>query len=658
MGVRVEETAWIPLSDGTRLAARIWRPAGGDPCPAVLEYLPYRLRDGTRARDETTHPRFAAAGIAGVRVDSRGQGDSEGLFDDEYSARELADACEVIAWLAARPWCNGRVGMMGISWGGFNALQVAALRPPALRAVISVASTADRFNDDIHYKGGAQLGANVSWAATMLSYASRPPDPAVVGERWRAMWHERLENLPFLLETWLAHQRRDAYWRHGSICEDWGAIEVPVFVIAGWNDGYRNTPAALAANLRAPVKAMVGPWIHKYPHIARPEPRADFVAMAIAWWRRWLMDEETGVEGWPRYRAFISEGARPGGVREREAGRWVGLAEWPSAAVSESRLTLGADGRLGSARPGLCPIASAQHLGTRAGEYFPLDAGAGLPGDQRPDDALSALWESEPLDAPLDILGRPVLRLTLALNQPRGTLVARLVDLRPDGGAFLVARGVLNLCHRAGNAEPEAVVPGEFHEVTLPLDETGYRFGAGHRLRLALSTAYWPYLVPAPRAVTATMRAGAEAELVLPVLGETPETPPPGAPGPDPLPAWPRVTPGHTRRQVEEDLASGRVRYVIAEDSGVTEVPDHGLRLRETRNEVWEIDPADPAGASAQLTFLSERGRGAWRARTRAEVRLLCHPDRFEVEAELVATEGEQEFHRLRWAFATPRDHL
>ena len=114
--------------------------------------------------------------------------------------------------------------MMGISWGGFNCLQVAALKPPALKAVISIASTVDRYNDDIHYKNGTHLSAQLSWAATMLAYQSRAPDPALVGDRWRDMWLERLENEPFFMEEWLQHQRRDDFWQHGSICEDFDGV--------------------------------------------------------------------------------------------------------------------------------------------------------------------------------------------------------------------------------------------------------------------------------------------------------------------------------------------------------------------------------------------------------------------------------------------------
>jgi len=658
MGFTVEETVWITLTDGTRLAARIWMPEGQGPFPAVLEFLPYRRRDGTSERDESTYPAFAEAGIAGVRADSRGNGDSDGVFDDEYSPQELSDACEVIAWIAAQGWSNGSVGMMGISWGGFNALQVAAMRPPALKAVISLSSTADRYHDDIHYKGGCLLSANVYWAGVMLSYASRPPDPAVLGNSWREVWLKRLESEPFLLETWLKHQRRDDYWKHGSICEDWGAIEIPVFIIAGWADGYRNAPATVAANARTLVKAMTGPWVHKYPHFAWPRPRADFTGMAIAWWKRWLAGEDTGVEDWPAYRAYLSEAVRPGGWRSDEPGRWIGLADWPSAKVTETALTLGGDGLLGGGSFGDLTVASPQHCGTMAGEYFTLAPGADLAGEQGVDDALSLTWETEPSDAALDILGRPVLRLAVAIDQPQGNLIARLVDVHPDGAANLIARGVLNLCHRGGSAAPEAVVPGDFHEVTLALDETGYRLAPGHRLRLALSTAYWPLVLPSARPVTARVRAGAGAELVLPVLSGASEAAPPLPADPDPLPKYPVLEACQGRRHVEHDLGTGRVRYVIREDGGWTENPVHGMKKRESRDEVWEIDPADPEGAHGHLVFGAERARGDWAASTRAEIRFVCEAGTYRAEASLTAREGAQEVFAKRWAFAVPRDHM
>ncbi|MXW87294.1 MAG: CocE/NonD family hydrolase, partial [Boseongicola sp. SB0667_bin_21] len=231
--VREIENAWIPMPDGTRLAARIWLPvdAESDPVPAILEYLPYRKRDGTVERDHLTHPYFAGHGYAGVRVDLRGTGDSEGICLGEY-LRQEQDAClAVIEWLADQPWCSGKVGMIGISWGGFNGLQVAARRPEALGAVISLCSTDDRYADDIHFMGGCMLTDKLSWGATAFSICNTPPDPAIVGDRWREMWAERLENNGLWMLDWFRHQRRDGFYAHGAVCENYAKIEVPVYAV-------------------------------------------------------------------------------------------------------------------------------------------------------------------------------------------------------------------------------------------------------------------------------------------------------------------------------------------------------------------------------------------------------------------------------------------
>jgi len=225
--VRVIEHTLIPLKDGTALAARIWLPddAEQNPVPAILEYLPYRKRDGTYERDALTHPYLAGHGYAGVRVDIRGCGESDGLLFDEYAKQEQDDGVEVIAWLAAQPWCSGVVGMMGISWGGFNGLQIAARRPPALKAIVTICSTDDRYADDVHYMGGTLLAADgLEWGSFFFGSMCLPPDPMLVGDRWRAVWLERLANVPLFFELWLQHRRRDGYWKHGSVCEDYGAI--------------------------------------------------------------------------------------------------------------------------------------------------------------------------------------------------------------------------------------------------------------------------------------------------------------------------------------------------------------------------------------------------------------------------------------------------
>ena len=339
--VRTTET-FVPLADGTRLYARIWRPETAEAVPAVLEYLPYRLSDGTAPRDAMTYPYFAGHGIAGVRVDMRGSGNSDGLLLDEYLVQEQDDALEVIAWIAAQPWCSGAIGMMGISWGGFNALQVAARRPPALRAIISLCSTDDRYADDVHHMGGALLTDNLRWASTMLAYQTRPPDPAVVGDRWLDMWRQRLEAEPLLLRTWLEHQARDEYWRHGSVCEDPGAITAACYLIGGWADAYSNAVPRMLQRLTCPRRGLIGPWAHKYPHFATPAPAYGFLQDALRWWDFWLRGRTgNGAMDGPMLRWWQEDFVRPATDYPEAAGALARRAVLAVAACRADRLDLG-----------------------------------------------------------------------------------------------------------------------------------------------------------------------------------------------------------------------------------------------------------------------------------------------------------------------------
>jgi len=649
----------IVMPDGCRLSARVWLPedAVDSPVPAILEHLPYRKRDGTTARDELTHPYLAGHGYACLRVDMRGNGDSDGLMEDEYTAQELQDACDVIAWAAAQPWCNGRVGMMGISWGGFNSLQVAALRPPALKAIITLCSTTDRYADDIHFKGGCLLNENLGWAATMLSYSSRPPDPALVGERWREMWLERLENLPFLAETWLAHQSRDDYWKHGSVCEDYSAIEAAVLAIGGWHDGYRNTVSHLVSNLRSPAKGIVGPWIHKYPHFAGPQPAIGFLQEALRWWDRWLKDIDTGVDNDPAMRLWLMDSVRPAFWHDERPGRWIAEGEWPSPAISIRKLFLSSTGLVPEPGRLATLVASPQDCGLAGGEYFPFNFGPELPGDQRPDDALSACFDSESLKDPLDIVGAPAIDITFVSAMAQANLCVRLCDVWPDGASELISYGLLNLAHRGSHEHPEPLVPGGEATARIVLDQCAYRVPPGHRLRIAISTAYWPAIWPSPEAAEVTLTSGALSVSLRTGYAENDEW---RFEAPEAASAWrtEQLRPETSERRIERDLESGLVTVHIANDFGEVCDLDHGLVSGSRTWERWTIRPDDPLSARAQIRWEQTLSRGDWSVRTEASCAMHSDDRSLHVSAALEAWEGGEKRAFRDWRRAIPRHSL
>ncbi len=641
----------ITMSDGTRLSARVWMPAdaGEDPVPAILEYLPYRKRDGTCARDALTHPFFAARGYACIRVDIRGNGDSEGLMTDEYTQQELDDAVEVIHWLAAQPWCSGTVGMMGISWGGFNALQVAAMAPEPLKAIITLCSTVDRFADDIHYKGGCLLNENLGWGATMWSYSSRAPDPALRPDDWREMWIDRLENEPFLPATWLRHQRRDAYWRHGSVCEDYAAIKAKVLAVGGWGDAYKNAVPQIVANIPG-AKGIVGPWVHKYPHFAVPEPRIGFLQEALRWWDRWLKDDPNGVEDDPDYRCYLMAGVRPQTWYLERPGLWQSDPEpqQKTLHLTDSGLSE-ASGRLASI------VASPAHCGAEAGEYCAIWLGPEMPGDQRADDALSSVFDSAPLEADHDISGAPRVTLRLASDRPQAQIAVRLNHVHPDGASTRITFGVLNLSHREGSAEPRPMVPGEETEISLDLDHIAYRVPKGHRLRVAISNAYWPLIWPSPQAGRMHLTEGRVALPLAPTERAEWTFPLPDAAAP-----WQTETlrEGSHQRRRETDMVTGEVRLVIEDDFGKSRDLDHGLVAGHVARECWVIHPDDPLSARGSCHWTDELQRDGICLRTEARCEMWSDVDSFHLRATMEAFENEALVFETEIRESIPRDHV
>ena len=651
--VREIANTFIALADGTRLAARIWMPADAakNPVPVILEYLPYRKRDGTHVRDALTHPYFAGHGYACVRVDLRGSGDSDGLMHDEYTQQELDDAVEVIAWLVCQPWSTGRVGMMGISWGGFNALQVAALRPAGLQAIVTLCSTDDRYTDDIHYKGGCLLNENLGWSATMFAYSSRPPDPALVGERWRAMWLERLQAEPLLAIAWLEHPHRDAYWKHGSVCEDIGAIDAAVLAVGGWNDAYTNAVPRLVGTVQAPVKGIIGPWAHKYPHFAVPEPRIGFLQEALRWWDRWLKDAATGVEKDPAFRTYIMDLGRPGASVSHIPGRWVSDQTWPADQHDWQRLYLNRDG-LAKTRGVLArrAISSAQTVGADSGEYCIIWMGAEFPGDQRRDDALSLSFDSAALTKDTDLVGAAVVQLTFSADRPVAHVAVRLNAVWPDGAASRLSYAVLNLCHRDGHEHPQPLEPGRVYTVRIQLDDVAVRIPKGHQLRVSLSTSYWPLIWPAPEPVTLTVHQGASF-VELPVRrSRRSEVAPAFAPAEAAAPVkLIEVDKAFNLRELTIDQRTGEHRLRIVDDFGRSTIAEHGMSTWSCGRESYSILPGDPLSARQECHWSEERSRGDWKLRTETYSAMTATKTHWHVTGRLEAYEGERKILTREW---------
>jgi len=497
--------------------------------------------------------------------------------------------------------------------------QIAARRPPQLKAVISVASTDDRYADDVHYRGGCLLASDMlEWASRMFAENGLPPDPRLVGDRWREIWFDRLENTPPYVEAWLSHQTRDDFWKQGSVCEDYAAIECPVYAIGGWGDAYTNAVPRLLEGLPGPRKGLIGPWSHGYPHIGIPGPTIGFLQECLRWWDHWLKGIDTGIMDEPMLRLWIQDSLPPASFYSERPGRWAAEATWPSPDIQTQRYWLN-EARLD---PAPAPETQMQYQGSQfagfeAGIWCPYGDPADFPPDQRAEDGLSITFDSAPLGDAMEIIGFPEVALTVAADQPNALLAVRLCDVAPSGTSLLVSRGMLNLTHRDSHEHPKALEPGEFYPVTVRLDVAAHRIPAGHRWRVAVSPTYWPWVWPSPEPVTLNLLTGAGTELRLPVRPPKEADAALPAFGPpeqsQPIPVETRDS-GSRNRLITHDVGECSLEIRDILDGGRRRLVETDLELYSHNEDVYRIVEGDPLSATIRCDRTTgARGRSASR---------------------------------------------
>lgn len=679
----------IAMTDGAELSATAWLPARAwrEPVPAVLEYIPYRLGDSTAVRDSMMHPYFAGHGYAAVRVDLRGSGNSDGVLRDEYLPRELDDGEEVIRWITEQPWCSGTVGIIGISWGGFNGLQLAARRNPAIGGVITVCSTDDRYADDVHYMGGCLLSDNLSWASTMFAYNSCPPDPAVVGNRWREMWKERLEHSGLWLAEWLKHQRRDEYWQYGSVGEDFSRITCPVFAVSGWADGYSNSVFRLLEGLSVPRYGLIGAWGHKYPHMAEPGPAIGFLQECLRFWDRHLAGRKNGIDSEPMLRVWMQDAYDPEESSVRP-GRWVAEPQWRSPRIrtdtfalapwglvqengQDYELAMDTDGavrRAGGAIPDEdtgeelreLTVESPLNVGLFVGKWTSYSADTDLPSDQRLADGGALIFDTAPFEEAVEILGAPVAELTLSANRPVAMVACRVSDVAPDGRATRVTYGLLNLTHRSGHETPQPLEPGVQYTVRVRLNETAQTFRAGHSLRLAVSTSYWPLAWPPPQPVRLRVSM-AESRLHVPIRPPREEDAELRAFGPAEAarPVEKRLlSPENREWTVSHNLATNDHILEVEKDEGRFVLEKNDLEVTRKQSERYSYRRNRYDTLRAEVTGVRGFRRGDWHTYSVTRTVLTSTETHFRIKADLDAYEGDARIFSSSWDEEIPRDFV
>ena len=663
----------VPMSDGKKLSAKIWMPRGADGSrfPAVLEAIPYRKDDVCLVDDEVRFGYVAERGYACIRLDLRGSGDSEGVLDDEYSPREQLDICEAIEWIASQDWCDGNVGMTGISWSGFNSLQVAAHTPEHLKAIITTCSTDDRYDNDVHYMGGSLLAFYMNWwGAIMHEFNVRPPDPMLVGDSWRTRLIERLSENTNLSELWLSHQRRDAYWKQGSVIEDYDSIRCAVMAVGGWSDSYTDAILRLMKGLKKTPcnQAIIGPWGHTWPERGVPGPSIGYLQVCVRWWDKWLKGIDNGAEQDPPIRFYTQEPAHSTPDMSVRDGAWYqadafhtgfeeGSVEMKFGETLEYEPSVDRESVTEITAPGRVTHRSALVTGTQVDTWLPMGSPIDLPREQTPDDRRSLCFTSKPLEKDLVISGQPVVKLRVSADGRKAFVFARLCDVWPDGTSELITRGNLNLCHRDSHEFPTDCVPNEEYDVTIPLKNVSQRIPAGHRLRVALSTSYWIWIWPSATMTSITVDM-ASSGLILPAppsgLERLRTTFEPAVNAPAPAMKQLRRMHPYCRRFVDEE--TGDVVYRRSTDGRGDQLTPSGMRYWGNEHTDYRINPDDPLTASMNTVRQSGFERPGWRITSKLESKMECDMDDFIVTTHMAVAQDGKTIHDEASTVRIPRD--
>lgn len=507
------------MKDGIRLAATLYMPDGAkaeEKFPAILEYQPYRKDDAMALRDYALYTYFARRGYVCARVDIRGFGNSEGVAPDrEYSEQEQLDGLQIITWLARQSWSNGNVGMMGISWSGFNALQMAMRNPPELKAIIAVDATAELFHDDIHYIDGMahvdEFELNMDLGPAITGAPDYRVDEKILGPKF--------DVAPWSL-LYLKHQRDGSFWR--SPVRPYSEIRVPSFLIGGFQDGYRDSIPAMLEQTKAPIKAIVGPWNHTFPHDADFAPRIEWRQEATRWWDYWLKGRDTGVMGDPRLVVYMQHWHPPDPNLKAVPGEWRQESSWPPPDARPFTLFFQPNHTLAQSGPenAAHQLKYVPTVGVEAGFWW-----GDLLTDVRPIDAFSLTYDSEPLTQEVAILGRPHALLQASASAPLADWFARLSDIAPDGTVTEITGGGINGAQRKSASDPRELEPGTVYPLDIEMHLTSWVFPPGHRIRVAISNALWPMVLPTPYPMTTSLLLGATtgSRIVLPVVPDNGE---------------------------------------------------------------------------------------------------------------------------------------
>lgn len=656
----------IPMPDGITLAADLHRPkqaqTAGERFPAIIEYTPYHKNNnaayGPRA---TRYPYFASHGYVFVNVDIRGTGDSEGCNTAPTSPEEVQDNLEVIRWCAQQPWCDGNVGMIGISYTAGVCYDAARQAPEELKAIIVCQMCSDWYDGMACPGGSPRPFAYENYAPLMAAYNFAPPDPELVGRNWEEIWQQRLEgSRPWAL-AYLENLRDGPFWESRLLRGHEEQVRAATFLIGGWCDWYPDDLLRVYSRLQCPKRVLIGPWTHNYPENAWPLPRINDRYECLRWFDRHLKgvdtDPERPLDQELPISLFVREHAAPVLLRREDPGHFRHAAQWPPEQAQN--LTISWTCPTGPSRSVQSPadldgevqVPYRPDVGAAAGRYAigQMLPGWGMPDDQRLDEPFSLVLTGDVLPDGLELCGVPQVELSLSCTAEIAFLSAKLCDVAPDGTSVLITKGVLNLTHRDSYTHPAPLIPGEIYPLRVPLQATAYRLRPGHRLRIMIAAAdfqnAWP--TPTPHYLTIHFGLRRRFGVVLPGMQGNPpvsELRPPEFRPSDfpPLPPEQIPTPDY---RIERDLVRRTTTVAYTTRSGVG--------INSSR---YTISLDSPAEASIVSDFEYPLNRPGVSVRVRSQCETRSDAAAFHHTTRVEITLNGEPYWDKTWALSVPRE--
>ncbi|MBB4789840.1 CocE/NonD family hydrolase [Streptomyces nodosus] len=534
----LEIDAQIPVRDGTRLSANIWRPRHEEPVPVILIRTPYGKDDSQLiySSDPNMYS-FLEAGYAIVRQETRGTFHSEDMFYPYAGDGE--DGADTIRWLREQPWCNGDVGMWGQSYMGMVQWAVAATGVEGLKAIATAQASADFYRAHWYSPGGAMsLDTSLCWVSLIvfnklrrdladgdLSVLSDLEEVARILASGSALtevlptsYHPVLHrHAPWLAEVF-AHPSRDDYWKAYSPLERLERVEVPALSIAGWYDTFLTETLrahtgmrsrAAHADARDGQRLIIGPWGHAPEFVTGDFPDrqfgpaagmryADLTTAHRAFLDHWVKGDTTALDGIPPVRIFVM------GIDQ-----WRDETAWPLPDTAYTDFHLSADGPANTAAGGgtlaLSPAPAEQRDSYLYNPLRPVPSVGGAilaldqtvhagPSDQSTVEAREDVlcFTGPVLDEPIEVTGHVSVTLHVSSSARDTDFTGKLVDVHPDGRAILLCEGIQRMRYRESLEAPRLMEPGTVYEVTIEMAATSNVFLPGHRIRLEVSSSNFP----------------------------------------------------------------------------------------------------------------------------------------------------------------------